>query len=104
MEARQIGPFGPAYEEYKDAAMLLGIRPEAIGAASSDTADGTTFEARINVVEPTGADNLAFLTLGQSEVIARLPPGRIAVGQRIRLQIDPARALIFDPRLERLIG
>ena len=66
-------------------------------------ADDATFEARIDVVEPTGADNLAFLTLGDSEVIARLPPGRSAAGERIRLQIDPERALIFDPKTERLV-
>ena len=58
----------------------------------------------IDVIEPTGADNLAFLTLGGSEVVARLPPGRHAAGRRARLQIDAERALIFDPSTERLIG
>ena len=55
------------------------------------------------MVEPTGADNLAFLSLGESDVIARLPPGKNAAGDRIRLQIDPERALIFDPKTEQLI-
>ena len=56
-----------------------------------------SFEARIEVIEPTGADNLAFITLAGSEVIARIPPGRIRVGQRMWLQIDPERTLLFHP-------
>ena len=84
--------------------MLLGIRPEAISPDNGDASPGLAFEARIDVVEPTGADNLAFLSLGAREVIARLPPGRSVAGERIRLRIDLARALIFDPATERLIG
>jgi multiple sugar transport system ATP-binding protein len=58
----------------------------------------------INVVEPTGADNLAFFNLGEREAVARLPPGKARAGDCVRLQIDPARALIFDPRTQRLVG
>ena len=72
--------------------------------ANGDASPDIAIDAVIDVIEPTGADNLAFLTLGESEVIARLPPGRSAAGERIRLQIDPERALIFDPSTERLIG
>jgi multiple sugar transport system ATP-binding protein len=99
-----IGPFRPAYQPHRGAAVLLGIRPEAIAPASSEAGADIAFEARIDVIEPTGADNLAFLTLGGGEVIARLPPGRSVAGDRVRLQIDAARALIFDPGTERLIG
>jgi multiple sugar transport system ATP-binding protein len=97
------GDFRPAYQPYLGAAVLLGIRPEAIMPADGSARPGVSFEARIDVVEPTGADNLAFLTLGESEVTARLPPGRSAAGDRIRLAIDPERALIFDPGSELLI-
>lgn len=84
--------------------MLLGIRPESITLDRGEAADGTSFEARINVIEPTGADNLAFLALGGREVIARLPPGKSIAGERVRLQIDPSRALIFDPSGGQRIG
>ena len=98
-----VGPFLPDYQPYKGAQVLLGIRPEALAPANGEGAANATFDARIDVVEPTGADNLAFLSLGDSDVIARLPPGRNAVGDRIRLQIDTDRALIFDPGTERLV-
>jgi multiple sugar transport system ATP-binding protein len=99
-----IGSFAASHAGFKGAPVLLGIRPEAISPDNGDAGPGLAFEARIDVVEPTGADNLAFLSLGAREVIARLPPGRSVAGERIRLRIDPARALIFDPATERLIG
>ncbi len=98
------GRFLPGYKAHKGAAVLLGIRPEALTPANGEGGDNATFDARIDVVEPTGADNLAFLSLGESDVIARLPPGKSAVGDRIRLRIDPERALIFDPKTELLVG
>ena len=99
-----IGPIAAEYQAYVGAPVLLGIRPEAITPANGDASADIAIDAVIDVIEPTGADNLAFITLGESEVIARLPPGRSAAGERIRLQIDPDRALIFDPSTERLIG
>jgi len=99
-----IGPFAAEYQAYVGAPVLLGIRPEAITPANGDASPDIAIDAVIDVIEPTGADNLAFITLGESEVIARLPPGRSAAGERIRLQIDSDRALIFDPSTERLIG
>ena len=99
-----IGPLTPQQMPFKGASVLLGVRPEAITLDSGDGADGAAFEARIDVIEPTGADNLAFLTLGTSEVIARLPPGKSLERQRVRLHVDMARAMLFDPATEQLIG
>jgi multiple sugar transport system ATP-binding protein len=99
-----IGAFGEAARRHKGARVLLGVRPEAITPDSGDAAAGTAFDALIDVIEPTGADSLAFLTLGGAEVIARLPPNTSVAGQRIKLKIDPARAMLFDPNTEQLIG
>jgi len=99
-----IGPFQSAFQSYRDGKVLLGIRSEAIALDPGEAADRTSFEAVIDVIEPTGADNLAFMTLAGAEVIARLPPGTIAPGARIKLRIDPARAILFDPDTEQSIG
>ncbi len=99
-----IGAFGEAARLHKGARVLLGVRPEAITPDPGDAAAGTTFDALVDVIEPTGADNLAFLTLGGAEVIARLPPNTSVAGQNIKLKIDPARAMLFDPNTEQLIG
>ena len=99
-----IGRFDPAFSPYKGSKVLLGIRPEAITPDAGDAVEGTSFEAPIEVVEPTGADNLAFLTLAGSQVIARLPPGQSVAGERLRLRIDQERAMVFDPKTEQLIA
>jgi multiple sugar transport system ATP-binding protein len=99
-----IGAFSPEHAAYRGAPVILGVRPEAITPNTAGAAEGTSFEARIDVIEPTGADSLAFLSLGGSDVIARLPSGKNAAGERVRLQIDPARAMLFDPKTEALIG
>jgi multiple sugar transport system ATP-binding protein len=99
-----VGAFRAAHQPLKSANVLLGIRPESISLDRGDAPEGTSFEAKIDVIEPTGADNLAFFSLGGREVIARLPPGRSIAGERVKLQIDPARALIFDPTSEQRIG
>jgi len=99
-----IGRFVAVFVPYKSSPVLLGIRPEAVTLADGGAQDGVSFSARINVVEPTGADNLAFFNLGEREAVARLPPGKARAGDCVRLQIDPVRALIFDPRTQRLVG
>jgi multiple sugar transport system ATP-binding protein len=99
-----IGSFSPEHTRYRGSPVILGVRPEAIAPNTAGAAEGTSFEARIDVIEPTGADSLAFFTLGGSDVIARLPSGKNAAGERVRLQIDPARAMLFDPKTEALIG
>jgi multiple sugar transport system ATP-binding protein len=98
-----IGTFSNEHRPYKEAPVILGVRPEAI-TPDNGAAESVSFEARIDVIEPTGADSLAFLTLGGTEVIARLPSGRSAAGDWVRLQIDPERAMLFDPQTEMLIG
>ncbi len=98
-----IGRFRPAFIALKGARVLLGIRPEAISPDRGDGPQGASFAARVDVVEPTGADNLAFLRLGEREIIARIPSGQSAPGDQVKLQIDPARALLFDPITEQRI-
>lgn len=97
------GPFLAANGQYAGAPVLLGIRCEALTKAGAGGDESAAFDTRIDVIVPTGADNLALVSVGDSDVIARLPPGRNAAGDRVRLQIDPERALIFDPASERLI-
>jgi multiple sugar transport system ATP-binding protein len=99
----QVGPFRTAHRAHAGKSVLLGVRPEAISTDRS-SGNGSSFTAHIDVVEPTGADNLAFMRLGESDVVARLPPGRSAAGDVLTLTIDASRTLLFDPASERLIA
>jgi multiple sugar transport system ATP-binding protein len=71
-----------------------GIRPEHFALASAGRAG---FVARADVVEPLGSDTLVFMRLGESDVVARLPPTpRIAAGDALELVVDTAAIHFFD--------
>jgi multiple sugar transport system ATP-binding protein len=84
--------------------VVLGIRPEAIEVANSAAPQAVEIEADIEVVEPTGADTLAYLSLDGAEVVARLKPQpTLREGAGLRLALDMSRASLFDPQSERRI-
>jgi multiple sugar transport system ATP-binding protein len=78
--------------------ILLGIRPEHLGLAHGIGPD--TVEVHVEVIEPTGPDTLAFVTLGGIEVIARLPPKSITAQSDARLRINLDKTVVFDPKTE----
>ena len=56
------------------------------------------------MVEPTGADTLAHLSLDGAEVVARLKPQpELREGAGLRLALDMSRASLFDPETEKRI-
>ena len=85
----------PALAAWKDRDVILGIRPEAIGLAGDGEA---VIESVIDVVEPTGADTMAYLRVGERTIVARLKPSDPArTGGTVRLAVDMDRASLFDP-------
>jgi multiple sugar transport system ATP-binding protein len=84
--------------------VVLGIRPETITRFSEqDSIDPrlASFEAEVEVLEPTGADTLAVLSLGERGVTARIrPTDAEPVGGTMRLSVDMSRASLFDPETE----
>ncbi|QEM81093.1 ABC transporter ATP-binding protein [Halomonas binhaiensis] len=81
--------------------MMLGLRPEHLSEAGGHSGAGTGMAAVIGVVEPTGADVLINLPLGEGEVTARVGPDcRARPGERLELQVDMRRAVLFDPQSE----
>jgi multiple sugar transport system ATP-binding protein len=58
-------------------------------------------EARIEVIEPTGADTLVVLNLGGEEFTARLEPDlEIKPGQNAQFLVDLSKLVCFDPSTE----
>ncbi|PWU31064.1 sugar ABC transporter ATP-binding protein [Pseudomonas sp. RW407] len=76
--------------------LILGVRPEQIGVA--ETGNGLVdVRAEVEVLEPTGPDTLAFVTLNGAKVCCRLAPDAApALGSTLQLRLDPARVLLFD--------
>ena len=60
--------------------------------------------APVEVVEPTGAETIALLKIGDRDVVGRFDPdGAPRLGERLPLGIDMAHACLFDPATQILI-
>jgi multiple sugar transport system ATP-binding protein len=63
------------------------------------------FDARVEVIEPTGADTLVTLEIGNQEFTARLDPdAQLRPGQTARFLVDLSKLVCFDPNTESLIA
>jgi multiple sugar transport system ATP-binding protein len=91
-----------AQAAWKGRDVILGIRPEALSLARDHEAQ---IDAVIDVVEPTGADTLAYFMLNGRTVVARLKPRDVEQpGTALRLAADMSRASLFDPKTGDRIG
>ena len=87
--------------------VVLGIRPEHLSRAGPEAQRRpgfATMTAPVEVVEPTGAETMAVLRIGDREVIGRFSPDEAPrTGEDLPLAIDMTRACLFDPATTRLI-
>ncbi|BBI49493.1 hypothetical protein HORIV_19140 [Vreelandella olivaria] len=88
--------------------VILGLRPEHFSEEDerlTAQAEGTLLSASVAVVEPTGADILLRLPLGEQEVTARVGPKcAVVAGERLALRVDMGRAILFDAETEQRIA
>jgi len=90
----------------KPGRVMLGIRPEHLSRAVPGTSrPGTaTMSAPVEVVEPTGAETMAVLRVGESEIVGRFTPDEAPkMGEDMPLAVDMTRACLFDPTTTQLI-
>ena len=88
--------------------VTLGIRPEHIYRADAETLARRPNAARasavVEVVEPTGAETIVIMRLGEEEVIGRFAPDMAPDADGpVDLAIDMDHACLFDPRTEKLL-
>ncbi|MCU0610990.1 MAG: sn-glycerol-3-phosphate ABC transporter ATP-binding protein UgpC [Candidatus Eisenbacteria bacterium] len=75
--------------------IVLGIRPEHI---VSGEADGVTLDVILEVVEPMGHETYLHFDLGPVHMTARqVGAGSYRVGEKGRVNLDLAKAHLFDP-------
>jgi len=94
---------------YAGREVIAGIRAEAITLARPGVTPLSGMqqlvEARVEVIEPTGADTLVVLNLGGEEFTARLDPDlEMKPGQSARFLVDLSKLACFDPSTEALIA
>ncbi|HWX63796.1 sn-glycerol-3-phosphate ABC transporter ATP-binding protein UgpC [Bradyrhizobium sp.] len=88
--------------------VVLGIRPEHLYRYDADLKAKKPTLARltapVELVEPTGAETVANLRIGDCEVVGRFDPdGAPEAGEQLDLGIDMAPACLFDPNTQKLI-
>jgi multiple sugar transport system ATP-binding protein len=106
--ALQLPEHMAALRRYVGQEVIAGVRAEAISLAGSgqpQNAAQRLVSARVEVIEPTGADMLVILTLGGHEFTARLEPeSSVTVGQDAQFRVDVTKLVCFDVQSEQLIA
>ena len=86
--------FGP----FDGRAIEIGIRPEHLELGGAPRPGAAALEAIPELIEPTGADTMAFLTLGGAQIVARLSPtSGAAQGKPLALSVAFERIYVIDP-------
>ena len=85
----------------KDGPATAGIRPEHIITGELVASAPVKAEVVVDIVEPTGADTLAYAEMAGQKVRIRMD-GTAAVksGETLPIGIDPARLSLFDAKTE----
>ena len=78
--------------------IVFGVRPEDIGSATAEATPGLPkIRAKLEVVEPMGAETFLYLNTGEHSFIARIDPHRkCRVGDELELAVSLAKARVFD--------
>jgi multiple sugar transport system ATP-binding protein len=88
--------------------VVLGVRPEHLFRYSPDLKNQkpglASVGAPVELVEPTGAETMAVMKIGETEIVGRFDPdGAPRTGENITLGVDMSHACLFDPTTQRLI-
>jgi multiple sugar transport system ATP-binding protein len=95
-------------KRYLGQEVIAGIRPETINLPTANLNHKELqrpFMAKIEVIEPTGADTQVILNFGGNEFTATLEPDLpLNVGQETQFTVDLTKLVCFDAKTELLIA
>jgi multiple sugar transport system ATP-binding protein len=95
-------PVAEAHDLPDGAAVIAGIRPEAL---RLDDGAAASLPARVEVVELTGPELVATMRVGEQKLVASLPARtRVAEGETVALGFDADALHLFDPETGRACG
>ncbi|AUG53090.1 ABC transporter ATP-binding protein [Thalassospira marina] len=85
--------------------VVFGIRPEALThkrtGSDQPGSQYVNFDAKVEVIEPTGADTMTVINLGGKEIVARVRPDRATnPGEMMTFSADMNQISLFDPTTE----
>ncbi len=93
-----VGRYGfePGNENWSGKA-ILGVRPEHVVVGEGAEQQPFSFDGVIEIIEPMGADTVAWTRLGSHSFTFRADSElNLAEGQTVKLGFDAARASLFD--------
>ncbi|MBE6530997.1 MAG: sn-glycerol-3-phosphate ABC transporter ATP-binding protein UgpC [Ruminococcaceae bacterium] len=95
----------PELAEYIGKEVVAGLRPESISdSADIDEAAENSFEVDVDVTELMGAEIYLYLSIGESNLIARVSSrSKTRAGDKIKVSFEMPRLHIFDKDTERCI-
>ncbi|MDR3566549.1 MAG: sn-glycerol-3-phosphate ABC transporter ATP-binding protein UgpC [Syntrophobacteraceae bacterium] len=95
------GALGP----FRDRPVAVGLRPEALRPATSQTPETLPrLQGRLEVVEPVGNEMFFYISFAGTELVVRTPPGAPPrCGEQMTLAFDPGRLHFFDAKTGRRI-
>jgi multiple sugar transport system ATP-binding protein len=88
--------------------VVLGIRPEHLFRYSPELKAQkpgiASLSVPVELVEPTGAETMAVMKVGDVEIVGRFDPDHAPrMGESITLGVDMSHACLFEPSTQRLI-
>jgi len=103
-----LPPQSAAVQAYAGRDVIAGVRAEAISYVRAGMTPVPGMQhvvtARVEVIEPTGADTLVVMNLGGEEFTARLDPDLdLKPGQDAQFLVDLSKLVCFDPSTEAAI-
>ncbi len=87
------------YAGYVGQRVVFGLRPENLVWSPPDTADGAApIRRAAEEIEPLGSDTLVFFSIGDREVVGRLPPNSVRrIGETVTMLPEMDAMHLFDP-------
>ena len=74
--------------------LLLCIRPEHVRITPAQDA---RLAATVDLVEPTGPEDIVTLRIGNHPAVVRRPAGDVAQGSTVGVVLDAGEAMLFEP-------
>jgi len=95
-------PVPAASEGWIGREVVLGIRPECIAEPTRHFSDapntGVMISARVDMIEPTGAETIVVLSLGEDRALGRVSADlRYRAGETAQFAVDTRKIILFDP-------
>ena len=98
------GEMADTLRSHVDKDVLFGIRPEDL-LYDETAAPKNNIKARVEVVEPLGAEIHLYVSTSQNQIIARVPPRHdFQVGEEVNLHADPTKLHVFDMESEAAVA